>query len=83
MARGGDWTVKYNDMELLLQKALGDLKAGRISDATFGVQIQYCLANKALAHPWKIDDNQLVGLEEWDLEKVNGLIRGIANQHQA
>ncbi|OQE23013.1 hypothetical protein PENSTE_c009G02557 [Penicillium steckii] len=76
---GGDWTVMYNDMELLLQRALEDLRVGRISDATFGVQIQYCLANKALAHPWKLDDNQLVGLEEWDLEKVKGLIRGIAN----
>lgn len=77
---GADWTVTYNDMELLLQNALEDLEAGRISDASFVVQIQYCLSNKALAHPWRVDDNYLVGLEEWDLEKVKGLIHEIANQ---
>lgn len=66
------WTVTYNDMEALLQKALADLKSGNISDATFIVQIQYCLATKALAHPWARDGNPLTGLREWDQEKVGG-----------
>jgi hypothetical protein len=77
---GGEWTATYNDMEPLLQKALGDLNSGNISDATFVVQIQYCLATEALAHPWKSDDNPLVGLEEWNSEKVKALVQEIANQ---
>ncbi|KAE8386953.1 hypothetical protein BDV23DRAFT_162268 [Aspergillus alliaceus] len=74
------WTVTYNDMEPLLQKVLADLKSGNISDATFSVQIQYCLSTETLAHPWARDDNSLVGLEEWGLEKVKGLIQTIANK---
>lgn len=75
------WTVTYNDMEALLQKALADLKSGSISDATFIVQIQYCLATKALARPWARDDSPLTGLREWDQEKVGGrLIQTIANK---
>ncbi|KAJ6139996.1 hypothetical protein N7471_006482 [Penicillium samsonianum] len=74
------WTATYNDMEPLFQKALADLKSGNISDATFVVQIQYCLATKALAHPWERDDNALAGLEEWSQEKVKVLIQTIANK---
>ncbi|KAI9739861.1 MAG: hypothetical protein M1818_004917 [Claussenomyces sp. TS43310] len=74
------WTATYNDMEPLLQNALADLKTGNISDATFVVQIQYCLATKALAHPWARDDNSLAGLEEWTVEKVKGLIQTIAHK---
>ncbi|KAJ5388194.1 hypothetical protein N7509_010735 [Penicillium cosmopolitanum] len=50
---GGEWTATYNDMEPIMQKALEDLRSGNISDAAFVVQIQYCLATKALAHPGK------------------------------
>jgi hypothetical protein len=77
---GGEWTATYNDMEPILQKALEDLMSGNISDATFVVQIQYCLATKALAHPWESDDNHLVGLEEWKREKVKALVQVIANK---
>ncbi|KAK4865695.1 hypothetical protein LT330_009128 [Penicillium expansum] len=74
------WTATYNDMEPLFQNALADLQSGNISDSTFVVQIQYCLATKALAHPWARDDNALVGLEEWSQEKVKVLIRTVANK---
>ncbi|KAL2832814.1 hypothetical protein BDW59DRAFT_92869 [Aspergillus cavernicola] len=77
---GEGWEISYNDMESLLETALADLKSGNISAATFEVQIQYCLATRKLAHPWARDDNSLLGLEEWDLEKVKTLIRTIANQ---
>ncbi|OQE32909.1 hypothetical protein PENFLA_c001G00978 [Penicillium flavigenum] len=49
-------------------------------DATFVVQIQYCLATKALAHPWARDDDTLAGLEEWSQEEVKVLIQTIANK---
>lgn len=74
------WEVKYNDMEPLLAQAMTDLKTGNISAATFEVQIQYCLATKALAHPWAQDDNPLLALQEWDLEKVKALIKSIAQK---
>lgn len=74
------WTATYNDMKPLFQNALADLQSGNISDSTFVVQIQYCLATKALAHPWARDDNALVGLEEWSQEKVKVLIRTVANK---
>ena len=74
------WEATYNDMAPLLENALTDLKAGNISASTFEVQIQYCLATKALAHPWAKDDNSLLGLEEWDLEKVKSLIQTIAHK---
>ncbi|KAJ5092425.1 hypothetical protein NUU61_007295 [Penicillium alfredii] len=74
------WTASYNDMEALLQKALADLKSGNITDSTFVVQIQYCLATKALAHPWARDDNSLVGLEEWNGKRVKELIQTIAQK---
>jgi nucleoside-diphosphate-sugar epimerase len=74
------WTVTYNDMKRLFETALADLKSGNITDATFMVQIQYCLASKALAHPWERDDNTLAGLEEWSQEKVKMLIQTIANK---
>jgi hypothetical protein len=80
-ALGSDgWTATNNDMEPLLQKALSDLQSGNISDATFVIQIQYCLATKALAHPWEKDDNSLLGLEEWSVEKVQDLIKIIAQK---
>jgi nucleoside-diphosphate-sugar epimerase len=75
-----EWEITYNDMNVLLKLALADLKAGNISASTFEVQIQYCLATKALAHPWEIDDNSLLGLEDWSLEKVKELIRAIAHE---
>lgn len=74
------WTVTHNDMEALLQKALLDLQSGNVSDATFVVQIQYCLATEALAHPWARDDNSVAGLEEWSQDKVRRLIHKIANE---
>lgn len=74
------WDVTYNEMKPLLDKALADLNAGRISASVFEVQIQYCLATKALAHPWERDDSSLLGLKEWDLEKVKGLILAIASK---
>jgi hypothetical protein len=40
----------------------------------FLVQIQYCRATKALAHPCAQDDNTLAGLEEWSQVKVRVLI---------
>ncbi|KAF7590222.1 hypothetical protein BBP40_003153 [Aspergillus hancockii] len=73
------WKTTYNDMKPLLENALADLKAGNISASTFEVQIKYCIATRALAHPWARDDNSLLGLEEWDLEKVKRLIQTIAN----
>lgn len=76
----GEWVVKHLDMTPLLAKAMEDLKTGNISAATFEVQIQYCLADQGLAHPWVRDDNVLLGLEEWDLEKVKGLIKEIVNK---
>jgi NmrA-like family. len=74
------WETTYNDMKVLLETAFADLKAGNISDSTFEVQIQYCLATKALAHPWERDDNSLLGLEDWNLEKVKKLIQAIAHK---
>jgi nucleoside-diphosphate-sugar epimerase len=74
------WKATYNDMEPLLQNALADLKASNISDSTFVVQIQYCIATKALAHPWERDDNSLAGLKEWNMEKVKELIQTIAHK---
>lgn len=74
------WETTYKDMGPLLENALADLKAGRISASTFEVQIQYCLATRALAHPWARDDNSLLGLEEWSLEKVKWLIQTIADK---
>ena len=74
------WETTHNDMESLLENALADLQAGRISASVFEVQIQYCLATKALAHPWARDDNPLLGLMEWDSVKVKGLIRTIAHK---
>ncbi|KAJ5762390.1 uncharacterized protein N7511_005772 [Penicillium nucicola] len=75
-----EWTVTNNDMEPLLQKALSDLQSGNITDATFEIQIKYCLATKALAHPWERDDNSLLGLKEWSAEKVEDLVRAIAKE---
>lgn len=72
------WEITYHDMESLLGEALADLKAGNISASTFEVQIQYCLATRVLAHPWTKDDNSLLGLKEWDMEKVKRLIQTIA-----
>lgn len=77
---GEGWVVTYNDMEPLLKNALEDLNAGKITASVFEVQIQYCLANKALVHPWERDDNSLLGLKEWDVEKVKGLIQTIAQK---
>lgn len=78
---GGDgWEASYNDMEPLLEKALADLKAGNISASVFEVQIQYCIATKALAHPWARDDNSLLSLKEWSLKDVKELIRSIAKE---
>lgn len=76
----GKWQVEYLDMELLLARAMNDLKTGNISTATFEVQIQYCLADEGLAHPWARDDNALLGLKEWDLEEVKGLIKEVVNK---
>ena len=77
---GEGWEVKYIDMEPLLAQAMTDLKTGNITAATFEVQIQYCLATKALVHPWTRDDNGLLGLKEWNQEKVKGLIKSIAQK---
>jgi hypothetical protein len=74
------WVTTHNDMEYLLENALANLKAGRITASVFEVQIQYCLATKSLVHPWARDDNLLLELEEWDLEKVKTLIRTIAHK---
>jgi hypothetical protein len=74
------WNTTYNDMDSLLEKALADLQAGRISASVFEVQIQYCLATKRLAHPWARDDNSLLGLKEWDSDKVKELIQSIAHK---
>ncbi|CRG85360.1 hypothetical protein PISL3812_02447 [Talaromyces islandicus] len=74
------WETTYNEMKPRLEKALADLNAGRISASVFEVQIQYCLATKALAHPWARDDNALLGLKESDLETVKGLIQTIAHK---
>jgi hypothetical protein len=74
------WKTTYNDMEFLLENALADLKAGKISASTFEVQIQYCIATRALAHPWERDDNSLLGLKDWNLEKVKRLIQTIAHK---
>lgn len=74
------WEVTNNEMKPLLDKALEDLNAGRITASVFEVQIQYCLATKALAHPWARDDSSLLGLKEWDVEKVKGLIQTIASK---
>ncbi|KAH8691574.1 putative isoflavone reductase family protein CipA [Talaromyces proteolyticus] len=74
------WETTYNDMEPLLENALADLKTGNISASTFEVQIQYCLATRALAHPWARDDNPLLGLKDWDLAKVKRLIETIAHK---
>lgn len=73
------WETTYNDMKPLLENALADLKTGNINATTFEVQIQYCIATKKLAHPWVRDDNPLLGLEEWNLEKMRRLILTIAN----
>ncbi|PYI04711.1 putative isoflavone reductase family protein CipA, partial [Aspergillus sclerotiicarbonarius CBS 121057] len=73
------WQTTYNEMDSLLRNALADLKAGNISASTFEVQIQYCLASRALAHPWTRDDNSLLGLEAWDMEKVKMLIQSITH----
>ncbi|KAJ5126666.1 hypothetical protein N7448_007445 [Penicillium atrosanguineum] len=77
---GTGWGTTYNDMTPLLENALTDLKIGNISASTFEVQIQYCLATKKLAHPWAMDDNTLLGLEEWNSEKVERLIQTIAHK---
>lgn len=74
------WKTTYNNMESLLENALADLKAGKISASTFEVQIQYCIATRALAHPWARDDNSLLGLKDWNLEKVKRLIQTIAHK---
>jgi nucleoside-diphosphate-sugar epimerase len=74
------WDVTYNDMKPLLDNALADLNAGKISASVFEVQIQYCLATKTLAHPWTRDDSSLLGLKEWDAEKVKALIQTIAHK---
>lgn len=78
--RSEEWETTHHDMEPLLAKAMADLETGNISAATFEVQIQYCLATKALAHPWERDDNVLLGLKDWDVEKVKGLVRTIAHK---
>ncbi|PWY75191.1 putative isoflavone reductase family protein CipA [Aspergillus sclerotioniger CBS 115572] len=74
------WETTYNDMDQLFKNALADLEAGNISTSTFEVQIQYCLATKALAHPWARDDNLLLGLKGWEMEKVEGLVQTIVQE---
>lgn len=61
---------------------MADLKTANISAATFEIQIQYCLATKALTHPWARDDNALLAVKEWDLEKVKELIKTIAHKKE-
>ncbi|RAK98560.1 aromatic alcohol reductase [Aspergillus ibericus CBS 121593] len=74
------WQATQHDMAPLLRNALADLKAGKISASTAKVQIQYCLATRALAHPWERDDNSLLGLEEWDMNQVKALIQELVPQ---
>ena len=78
----GKWGTPNNEIEALSAQAYKDLEAGNISNATFEVQFRYCIAKKALAlaHPWERDDDTLLGVKEWDLERVNGLIKGIAER---
>lgn len=72
------WNITSQDMKPLLDQALEDLRTGNISPMTFGVQIQYCVANKSLAHPWEIDDNDLVGIREKPSEELRDLVRQLA-----
>lgn len=75
-----NWQIEHRDMKPLLEAALADLKIGKVSASTFEVQIQYCIATRALAYPWKRDDNHLLGLEEWGMEKVKSLIQTIGRR---
>ncbi|RAL16219.1 aromatic alcohol reductase [Aspergillus homomorphus CBS 101889] len=70
--------VAWEDMRVRFDAALADLRAGRISDAVFEVQIRYCIADSALVGPWPRDDNALLGVKEWDLGMVGGLVGRIA-----
>jgi uncharacterized protein YbjT (DUF2867 family) len=72
------WNITSQDMKPLLDQALEDLRTGNITPMTFGVQIQYCVANKSLAHPWETDDNDLVGVKEKSAEELQSLVRQLA-----
>lgn len=72
------WNTTSQDMKPLLDQALEDLRTGNITPMTFGVQIQYCIANKSLAHPWENDDNDLVGIKEKTTEELQALVRQLA-----
>ncbi|CAL5872180.1 uncharacterized protein PFLUO_LOCUS6438 [Penicillium psychrofluorescens] len=74
----GDWNLTSQEMKPLLDQSMEDLRAGNITPMTFGVQIQYCIANKSLAHPWERDDNELVGVEEKTTEEIQALVRRLA-----
>ncbi|RHZ45936.1 aromatic alcohol reductase [Aspergillus thermomutatus] len=74
----GGWRTTYQDMKPLFDQSMEDLRSGNITPMTFGVQIQYCIATPALAHPWKRDDNGLVGVKERTPEEVKELISSLA-----
>ncbi|EED13311.1 isoflavone reductase family protein CipA, putative [Talaromyces stipitatus ATCC 10500] len=71
----GGWNTTCQEMQPLLDQALADLRSGNITPMTFGVQIQYCIAKRSLAHPWERDDNSLVGVEEKTNEELKALVR--------
>ncbi|KAJ5833288.1 hypothetical protein N7474_001599 [Penicillium riverlandense] len=74
------WNISSQEMNPLLDQSMADLRAGNITPMTFGVQIQYCIANKSLAHPWERDDNELVGIEEKTTEELRALVRRLASE---
>lgn len=74
------WKTTSQDMKPLLDQSMADLRSGNITALTFGVQIQYCIANKALAHPWERDDNELLGIREKTPEELRKIIFALASQ---
>jgi hypothetical protein len=72
------WNIASQEMKPLLDQSMADLRSGNITPMTFGVQIQYCIANKSLAHPWERDDNDLVGVKEKTAEELRALVRRLA-----
>jgi NmrA-like family len=75
-----DWKVVSQDMKPLLDQSMEDLRTGNITPMTFGVQIQYCMADSALAHPWERDDNELVGIREKTPDELRKIIVELACQ---